>query len=131
MSDDEDKPRGELTLRTLAMPADVNVNGDIFGGWVLSQMDIAAGIVGGTRAQGRVATVAIDAMKFICPVHVGDVLCIYARVDRIGRTSMAIALEAWALRGRWGAREKVTEGVFTFVAIDEDGRPRVVPRVPD
>ena len=131
MSDDEGKPRGELTLRTLAMPADVNVNGDIFGGWVLSQMDIAAGIVGGTRAQGRVATVAIDAMKFIRPVHVGDVLCIYARVDRIGRTSMAIALEAWALRGRWGAREKVTEGVFTFVAIDEDGRPRVVPRVPD
>ena len=131
MSDDEDKPRGELTLRTLAMPADVNVNGDIFGGWVLSQMDIAAGIVGGTRAQGRVATVAIDAMKFIRPVHVGDVLCIYARVDRVGRTSMAIALEAWALRGRWGAREKVTEGVFTFVAIDEDGRPRVVPRAPD
>ena len=131
MSDDEDKPRGELTLRTLAMPADVNVNGDIFGGWVLSQMDIAAGIVGGTRAQGRVATVAIDAMKFIRPVHVGDVLCIYARVDRIGRTLMAIALEAWSLRGRWGAREKVTEGVFTFVAIDVDGRPRVVPRVPD
>ena len=131
MSDDEDKPRGELTLRTLAMPADVNVNGDIFGGWVLSQMDIAAGIVGGTRAQGRVATVAIDAMKFIRPVHVGDVLCIYARVDRVGRTSMAIALEAWALRGRWGAREKVTEGVFTFVAIDEDGRPRVVPKAPD
>lgn len=131
MSDDEDKPRGELTLRTLAMPADVNVNGDIFGGWVLSQMDIAAGIVGGTRAQGRVATVAIDAMKFIRPVHVGDVLCIYARVDTIGRTSMAIALEAWALRGRWGAREKVTEGVFTFVAIDEDGRPRVVPKAPD
>lgn len=131
MSDDEDKPRGELTLRTLAMPADVNVNGDIFGGWVLSQMDIAAGIVGGTRAQGRVATVAIDAMKFIRPVYVGDVLCIYARVDTIGRTSMAIALEAWALRGRWGAREKVTEGVFTFVAIDEDGRPRVVPKAPD
>ena len=131
MSDDEDKPRGELTLRTLAMPADVNVNGDIFGSWVLSQMDIAAGIVGGTRAQGRVATVAIDAMKFIRPVHVGDVLCIYARVDTIGRTSMAIALEAWALRGRWGAREKVTEGVFTFVAIDEDGGPRVVPKAPD
>lgn len=130
MSDDEDKPRGELTLRTLAMPADVNVNGDIFGGWVLSQMDIAAGIVGGTRAQGRVATVAIDAMKFIRPVHVGDVLCIYARVDRVGRTSMAIALEAWSLRGRWGAREKVTEGMFTFVAIDEDGRPRVVPKAP-
>ena len=70
-------------------------------------------------------------MKFIRPVYVGDVLCIYARVDKIGRTSMAIALEAWALRGRWGAREKVTEGVFTFVAIDEDGGPRVVPKAPD
>ncbi len=125
--DDSDAPEGELTLRTLAMPADVNVNGDIFGGWVLSQMDIAAGIVAGTRAQGRVATVAIDAMKFIRPVHVGDVLCIYAQVARVGRTSMGIALEAWALRGRYGAREKVTEAMFTFVAIDEDGRPRAVP----
>lgn len=120
-------PQGELTLRTLAMPADVNVNGDIFGGWVLSQMDIAAGIVAGTRAQGRVATIAIDAMKFIRPVKVGDVLCIYAAVERVGRTSMGIALEAWVLRDRHGAREKVTEAVFTFVAIDEDGRPRPVP----
>ena len=123
-----DEPQGDLTLRTLAMPADVNVNGDIFGGWVLSQMDIAAGIVAGTTAQGRVATVAIDAMKFIRPVHVGDVLCIYAQVARVGRTSMGIALEAWVLRGRYGAREKVTEATFTFVAIDEDGRPRDVPR---
>ena len=125
--DETDGPVGELTLRTLAMPADVNVNGDIFGGWVLSQMDIAAGIVGGTRAQGRVATVAIDAMKFIRPVHVGDVLCIYARVARVGRSSMGIGLEAWVLRGRYGEREKVTEATFTFVAIDEDGRPRAVP----
>ncbi|MGB0660067.1 MAG: acyl-CoA thioesterase [Mangrovicoccus sp.] len=126
MAEQQD-PRGELTLRTLAMPADVNVNGDIFGGWVLSQMDIAAGIIAGTRAQGRVATVAIDAMKFIRPVHVGDVLCIYARVERVGRSSMAIALEAWVLRGRHGVREQVTEAVFTFVAIDEEGRPRPVP----
>jgi acyl-CoA thioesterase YciA len=120
-------PRGALTLRTLAMPADVNVNGDIFGGWVLSQMDIAAGIVAGERAQGRVATVAIEAMKFIRPVKVGDVLCIYADVERVGRSSMGIALEAWVLRGRIGAREKVTEGTFTFVAIDEAGQPRPVP----
>jgi acyl-CoA thioesterase YciA len=123
----DENPQGELTLRTLAMPADVNVNGDIFGGWVLSQMDIASGIVAGKRAQGRVATIAVDAMKFIRPVKVGDVLCIYARVSRVGRTSMRIGLEAWALRGRIGAREKVTEAVFTYVAIDEDGKPRSVP----
>lgn len=84
---DIEQPEGELTLRTLAMPADVNVNGDIFGGWVLSQMDIAAGIIAGTRAGGRVTTVALDAMKFIRPVKVGDVLCIYGRIDRVGRTS--------------------------------------------
>ncbi len=123
----ETGPEGELTLRTLAMPRDVNVNGDIFGGWVLSQMDIAAGIIAGARAEGRVATVAVDAMKFIRPVKVGDVLCIYAQVERVGRTSMGIGIEAWALRDRIGQREKVTEAVFTFVAIDEDGRPREVP----
>ena len=126
MTDDTD-PKGELTLRTLAMPADVNVSGDIFGGWVLSQMDIAAGIVAGQRGQGRVATVAVDAMKFIRPVHVGDILCVYARVEREGRTSIGIGLEAWALRDRYGAREKVTEAIFTFVAIDEDGKPRPLP----
>lgn len=120
------EPQGELTLRTLAMPADVNVNGDIFGGWVLAQMDIAGGIVAGTRAGGRVATVAIDAMKFIRPVKVGDVLCIYARVERVGRSSMGIAIEAWVLRDRSGPREKVTEALFTFVAIDGEGRPRPV-----
>ncbi|MDE3027975.1 MAG: acyl-CoA thioesterase [Paracoccaceae bacterium] len=126
MIDTDGEPKGELTLRTLAMPADVNVNGDIFGGWVLSQMDIAAGIVSGIRARGRVATVAIDAMKFIRPVKVGDVLCIYAQVERVGRTSMGIGIEAWVLRDRKGYREKVTEAIFTFVAIDEAGRPRPV-----
>ncbi len=120
-------PQGELTLRTLAMPRDVNVNGDIFGGWVLSQMDMAAGIVASGRAQGRAATVAIDAMQFIRPVKVGDVLCIYVQIVRIGRTSMGLQVEAWVLRNRHGLREKVTEGLFTFVAIDEDGRPRVLP----
>lgn len=117
-------PDGELTLRTLAMPRDVNVNGDIFGGWVLSQMDIAGGIVAGARAQGRVATVAVDAMKFIRPVKVGDVLCIYAKVLKVGRTSLGIGIEAWVLRNRLGDREKVTEALFTFVAISEEGAPR-------
>ncbi|MDP5217625.1 acyl-CoA thioesterase [Ruegeria sp. 2205SS24-7] len=123
---DEETPTGELTLRTMAMPRDVNSNGDIFGGWVLSQMDMAAGITAGARAQGRVATVAIDAMKFIRPVQVGDVLCVYSQIQRVGRTSMAIGLEAWVLRDRIGSRQKVTEAVFTFVAIDDEGRPRPV-----
>lgn len=126
-----DSPKGELTLRTLAMPRDVNTNGDIFGGWVLSQMDMAAGIVASGRAQGRVATVAIDAMQFIRPVKVGDVLCIYVDIVRIGRSSMGLHIEAWVLRNRQTAgntgREKVTEGQFTFVAIDDAGRPRPVP----
>lgn len=119
--------KGDLLLRTLAMPADTNPSGDIFGGWLLSQMDIAAGILAGQRAQGRVATIAIEAMQFIRPVHVGDVLCIYGEVTREGRTSMGITLEAWALRDRVGAREKVTEGLFTFVAIDESGKSRALP----
>ncbi len=121
------EPQGELTLRTLAMPRDANTNGDIFGGWVLSQMDMAAGIVAGARAHGRVATVAIDAMKFIRPVKVGDVLCIYVQLGRVGRTSMAMQIEAWVLRNRQESREKVTEALFTFVAIDDAGKPRAVP----
>lgn len=124
---DETGPKGELTLRTIAMPADVNGNGDIFGGWVLSQMDMACGILARERARGRTATVAVDAMKFIRPVAVGDVLCVYTGIKRIGRTSMAIEVEAWVRRGTVGAREKVTEAVFTFVAIDEAGQPRPVP----
>jgi acyl-CoA thioesterase YciA len=127
MSSDNDSPKGRLTTRMLAMPADANPSGDIFGGWVLSQMDIAAGICAGQRANGRVATVAIDAMKFIRPVNVGDVLCVYTDIERVGRTSLAIRLEAWALKNRVGGRVKVTEGLFTFVAIDGDGKPRPVP----
>jgi acyl-CoA thioesterase YciA len=124
---DPEQPRGALTLRTLTMPRDVNNNGDIFGGWVLSQMDMAAGIVASARAQGRVATVAIDAMQFIRPVKVGDVLCIYVSIARIGRTSMGLQIEAWVLRNQHERREKVTHGLFTFVAIDEDGKPRPLP----
>ena len=121
------EPRGELTVRTIAMPADTNANGDIFGGWVMSQMDQAGGIAGVDRAQGRVVTVAVDGMTFIRPVKVGDVLCVYTRVESIGRTSMKIAIEAWARRFRTQSREKVTEAIFTFVAIDDEGRPRAVP----
>ena len=118
---------GELALRTLAMPADTNVNGGIIGGWVPSQMGIAGGIVAGLLAKGRVATAAIESMKFIRPVRVGDVLCIYWVVERIGRTSMAIRLESWVLRNRIGDREKVTEAIFTFVALGGNGRPRPLP----
>ena len=127
MAADEEGPKGELTTRTLAMPADANPSGDIFGGWVLSQMDVAGGICAGHRARGRVATVAIEAMTFIRPVHVGDVLCVYTVVERTGRTSIAVHVEAWALRNRLGDRVKVTDGVFTFVAIDADGRPHPLP----
>ena len=120
-------PEGNLTLRTVAMPSDVNVNGDIFGGWVLSQMDIAAGILSRERSGGRSTTVAVDAMKFIRPVQVGDVLSVYTRLLRVGRSSMAVEVEAWVLRSSDRSLERVTEAVFTFVAIDEDGRPRPVP----
>jgi acyl-CoA thioesterase YciA len=128
MALEEEAPKGELTTRTLAMPADANPSGDIFGGWVLSQMDIAGGIRAGQRARGRVATVAVEAMAFIRPVHVGDVLCVYTAIERTGRTSVAVHLEAWALRNRLGDRVKVTDGVFTFVALDEEGKPKPLPK---
>ena len=121
------EPLGELTVRTIAMPADTNANGDIFGGWVMSQMDQAGGIAGVDRAQGRVVTVAVDGMTFIRPVKIGDVLCVYTRIASVGRTSMKIGIEAWARRFRTQLREKVTEATFTFVAIDDEGRPRAVP----
>jgi acyl-CoA thioesterase YciA len=123
----DDQPKGELTVRTIAMPGDTNANGDIFGGWVMSQMDLAGGIKGVERAQGRVVTVAVEAMTFIRPVKVGDVLCVYTEIERIGRTSMKIHIEAWARRFTTSHRDKVTDATFTFVAIDEHGRPRPVP----
>ena len=128
MTTQDAEPRGELTVRTIAMPADTNANGDIFGGWVLSQMDQAGGIAGVERAQGRVVTIAVEAMTFIRPVRVGDVLCVYTEVESVGRTSMKIHLEAWARRFQTRVREKVTDGTFTFVAIDENGRPRPIPK---
>lgn len=113
-------------LRVVPGPSDINANGHIFGGWVLSQMDIAAGIVASRRANGAVATVAIDKMEFIHPIHLRDLISVYAEVERVGRTSMAIRIEVIATRDRGQTDVKVTEGVFTFVAIDDQARPRPV-----
>lgn len=124
---DAPEPRGELVLRTVAMPADTNPSGDIFGGWLLGQMDIAGGIAANARAGGRVATVAIDSMTFHRPVRVGDVLCCYAHLEKLGTSSLKYRIEAWVIReGRGGERIQVTEGNFIFVAIDENGQPRAV-----
>jgi len=118
--------RKDPILRDVPRPGDINANGHIFGGWVLSQMDIAAGILASREAQGKVATVAIEAMKFITPILLHDLISVYAWVDRIGRTSIRIRIEVVATRDRGRAEVKVTEGVFTFVALDEDDRPRPV-----
>jgi acyl-CoA thioesterase YciA len=114
------------TLRVVPGPTDINANGHIFGGWVLSQMDIAAGIVASRRARGSVATVAIEGMEFIAPIHLRDLISVYAEVAHVGRTSMRIKIEVVATRDRGETEVKVTEGVFTFVAIDGEGRPRPV-----
>jgi acyl-CoA thioesterase YciA len=119
---------GEPVLRVVPRPGDINANGHIFGGWVLSQMDIAAGIVASREAAGPVATVAIEAMEFIAPILLHDIISIYARIERMGRTSMAIRIEVMASRDRGTEEVKVTEGLFTFVALDENHRPRPVKR---
>ncbi|RUR11258.1 acyl-CoA thioester hydrolase YciA [Legionella septentrionalis] len=119
-------PRGELTIQTLAMPADTNANGDIFGGWLVSQMDLAAGVLAKKIAQGRVATVAINSMTFLKPVHVGDVISCHAELIKVGKTSMTIAVEVWSEALADAQKYRVTEGTFVFVALDEHGRPREV-----
>lgn len=119
---------GQLTIRTTAMPADTNPNGDIFGGWLMGQMDIAGGSTAIQRAHGRVVTVAVDAMTFHKPVFVGDEVSCYTRIERIGNTSITIKVEAWARRMRIRELIKVTEGTFVYVAIDGNGRPRPIPR---
>jgi acyl-CoA thioesterase YciA len=121
------KPTGELTLRTLAMPSDANPAGDIFGGWVMSQMDLASGIRAGERAHGRVVTAAVKEMAFQLPVKVGDTLNVYTEITRVGRTSITLQVEAWAHRARHRTLEKVTAGTFIMVALDEDGKPSPVP----
>ena len=124
------EPAGALTIRTLAMPADTNPAGDIFGGWVMSQMDIAGAIAAVERSQGRVVTVAVEAMTFIAPVKVGDVLCVYTTIERVGNTSITVAIEAWARRDRIAERVKVTDGRFVYVALGEDGSKRSISAAP-
>jgi acyl-CoA thioesterase YciA len=118
-----DKPRGELVIQTIAMPRDTNRNGDIFGGWLVSQMDLGGSILASKIAKARVVTVAMEAMSFLHPVRVGDTVACYARVERIGKSSMRIPIEAWANRFMTGEELRVTEGVFIYVAVDAAGNP--------
>lgn len=120
-------PTGELTLRTLAMPADANAAGDIFGGWVMAQMDLACGIRAAERARGRVVTAAVQEMAFAMPVKIGDTLCVYTEISRVGRTSMTLKVETWAQRYLTHVMEKVTEATFVMVALDAEGKPTPVP----
>ena len=122
------KERGSPILRVVPRPGDINANGHIFGGWVLSQMDIAAGIIAAREADGPVATVAIEAMTFIAPILLNDLISVYAEVEGIGRTSIAIRIDVIATRDRGRQEVKVTDGLFTFVALDENHQPRPVKR---
>ena len=119
-------PAGQPAIRVTAMPADTNANGDIFGGWLMGQMDMGAGLVAARIARGRVATVAMDGMQFLFPVNVGDEVSVYCEVTKTGRTSITIATEAWRRHRFEEVAIKVTAAVFTFVAIDDNGRPRAV-----
>jgi acyl-CoA thioesterase YciA len=121
-------PSGDVVIRTIAMPAVANANGDIFGGWLVSQMDLGGAILARSTALSRVTTVAIDAMSFIRPVCVGDTVSCYASLIHIGRTSMKISVEAWVHRYSESSQQRVTAGLFTYVAIDSDGKPQPVKR---
>mgnify|MGYP000498304984 CR=1 FL=1 len=121
-------PRGDPALRTLAMPADANPNGDIFGGWVMAQMDLAGSVPATERAEGRIATVAMDGLRFHKPIYVGDLVSCYARIVKVGTTSITVKVETWATRRRHAHQVKVTEGTLVYVAIDDDGQPRQVPK---
>jgi acyl-CoA thioesterase YciA len=121
------EPHGELSLRTVAMPADTNPSGDIFGGYIMSLMDLAAGIAAGTRAKGRVATAAVSNLSFLQPVKVGDVVCVYTNITKTGRTSVTVDVETWVLRRYPGERTRVTEANFVLVAVDDEGKPRTLP----
>lgn len=127
MSNSDEQPHGELALRTVAMPADTNPAGDIFGGWIMSLMDLAAGTSASARARGRTATAAVSHLSFLRPVKVGEVICVYTEIVRIGRTSLTLAVEAWTVPRGSGARHKVTAAEFVMVAVEPDGSPRPVP----
>jgi len=122
----ETEPQGQLCTRTLAMPADTNQNGDIFGGWLLSQMDISGGVFAAKITKTRNVTVAIDAMNFRKPVYVGDLVSVYGTLARVGRTSITVHLEAWVTRRKETQAILVTDGNFTYVSIDEQGRPQTI-----
>ncbi|MBN8989485.1 MAG: acyl-CoA thioesterase [Rhizobiales bacterium] len=124
----ETEPRGDLCTRTIAMPADTNANGDIFGGWLLSQMDIGGGVFASKIAKSRTVTVAIDAMNFRKAVYVGDLVSVHATLVRVGRTSITVHIEAWVLRRKEMQSILVTDGNFTYVSIDEQGHPQVIQR---
>lgn len=130
MSEFDERPHGVLVLRTLAMPADTNANGDIFGGWLMSQMDLGGAILAKEIVKGRVVTVCVDKMVFLNPVAVGDVVCCYAQCTRVGRTSIEIKVEIWNKKvfDGTGVRQRVTEAMFTYVAVDTAGKPRPIPK---
>ena len=124
----DDQPRGELVLQTIAMPKDTNASGDIFGGWLMSQMDLGSSILATKTANSRVVTVAMEGMSFLKPVRVGDTVACYARVEKIGRTSITLPVEVWVRRYRTGQRERVTQAVFIYVAVDAQGKSIPVQR---
>lgn len=124
---EKQQPSGELSLLTLAMPADTNPSGDIFGGWLMSQMDLAGANFAFPKAGGRIVTVAVDSMCFHLPVYVGDMVSCYCEVRKRGRTSITVHIETWVRRRQYGRIERVTEALYTFVAVDQKGRPRPLP----
>ena len=131
MDDPTQPPESEPMIRAIAMPADANPSGDIFGGWLMSQMDLAAANAASRRSRGRCVTVAIDGMVFHEPVFIGDEVSLYCMITRVGRTSMTVRVEAWRRSRTSDTRSKVTEGTFTFVAVDENRKPRPVPPEPE
>jgi acyl-CoA thioesterase YciA len=121
-------PELEILMRVVAMPADTNAHGNIFGGWIMSQMDLAASNIAHVRAKGRVVTIAVDGMVFLEPVYVGDVITCYGKITKEGRTSLTIHIEVWAMRDRYGSDDiRVTEAKFTFVAVNDEGEPTPLP----
>ncbi|MBS0349936.1 MAG: acyl-CoA thioesterase [Proteobacteria bacterium] len=128
LSHSRTEPQGQLEIRTIAMPADTNANGDIFGGWVVSQMDLAGASYALKYTKGRAVTVAIESMTFITPVHIGDLLSCYVTLHKIGNTSIQIKIESWVISPIDLTQRQVTEGIFTFVAVDHQGRPRPIPK---
>ena len=123
-----EQPKGELVIQTVAMPRDTNPSGDIFGGWIMAQMDLGSGILAAKVAKGRVVTVAMEGMSFLQPVRVGDTVACFASIEKIGRTSMHIPVEVWVRRRMGGQIERVTRAVFIYVAVDDAGKPIPVER---